>query len=229
MPRLLRLVLCALVLPIAACDSGEDESGLASASFSIQVSDGPTRIYTNAAYFSEAAQDGMSAFGVVLGAVSEAQTEQPPLTAGLVRLGATPGPGAYSVADILADVPDVTGFQGFYIDPDQLSEDFDPFDLSGFFYARSGSVTLSRVERRESVEGEFSMSVQSVRIEGFDPDDPTGGNPTVEPTGEPFQVTGAFNAAFDADLFGDVEFPDTPLARRLAVPPGLIRLPRLSR
>ncbi len=220
----LGLALCALVLTFAACDSGE-ESDLAAASFTLQVDGGPLRTYAQAAYFNEATtEDGQTAFGVLLGG------EGSP-TAAFVRLGTTPAAGSYRVADTFEqEALDVSAFQGFYIDPDQLPDEPDFFDFTGFFYARSGSVTLDRVERGETVQGEYAITVQAIRVEGFDPEDPRGGTPTFEPTGEPVQLTGAFNASFDADLFGGVEIPDTPLARRrLAVPPGLIRLPDLSR
>lgn len=221
MSRLLSLALCVLV--VSACDSG-DESDLAAASFSLRVDGGETRTYTQAAYYGDQQVDGNQVFGILLG------DENGSPSVALIRVGATPAEGSYRVGNAL-DIggTGTTDVQAFYID---LSETDDPLSspLAGFYFARSGSLTLDRVERGASVEGQFQLSVQAVRVDGFDPSDPDGGTPTVVPVGEPFPVSGAFNATFDADLFDDAGLPTDGAARvRLAVPPGLIRLPGMLR
>ena len=212
------LFLALLVLSLAACDSGDEESALPEGTFTLRVDGGETRTFAQAALFGEQRVQGFSVFGILLGLAAD--DASPVQSAALIRLGQTPPAGTYTIGDLLGGTPSLSAFQGFYIDPELFSDDeidpddFDP-SLGGFFYARSGSVTIDRSESRRSVEGQFTMSVQAVEVGEFDPNDPRAEPPELTPVGEPFAVEGAFNARFQENLLGDLDIPagEFPLPR----------------
>lgn len=205
-----------VALTAAGC-SGSDEEALAPGTFTLRVDGGAARTYVGSALFGQDASGGQPLFGISLGATAGAGEPEPNVF--FIRPGAAPRPGRYPLADLVGTtgIPDLSGFFGVYIDPDQAFDPEQPPDLEpggelpGFYYARSGTVTIDRIEASDAVEGSFVMSVQSVRMVGFNPDDPESGPGSVEPVGEPVAVEGEFNASFRRGLFSDV----APVSARL--------------
>ena len=214
------VVLAALALSVAACDSA-DEDRLEADTFTLRVDGGETRTYRGSAFFSEDEVEGEELFGLLLGAAGgglEVEAGDGPYVA-FMRPGSAPRAGAYSFVDVfdtdgLGFPLGTDAFVGVYLDPSQL--DIDPDGLGstgGLFYVRSGTLTFDRVEAGDAVEGHFEVSAQGFTFVGFDPDGPFS-DISIEPVGGPVRVEGAFNASFRPGLLDSDFVFETPLARR---------------
>ena len=205
-----------LVAAVAAGCSSSDEGALVPSTFTLRVDGGSSQTYAGSAHFSHDAFSGEPMFGIALGAPMGTPEVGPYMT--FIRFGAPPRPGRYPLADFAAPTgaPNPDEFFGLYFDPggafDRGRGPEPGGALPGFYYARTGTLTIDRIEASDAVEGRFAMTVQSFRVTGFDPEDPDGSPGGLEPVGEPVEVAGEFNASFRSGLFNDAPPVGAPLA-----------------
>lgn len=200
MHRLLRLALVALVLPLAACDSG-DEGALAPNTFTLSV-DGSAAVTRPDAYEGTFInEEGEQTFTLLLGA----EPDQEDMTADLpivqfARRGGQPSTGRYVLPDLndLTVEPSRDAFLTLYLEPALLDPE-NPFSFTGISAATSGTLTVEE-SNAERISGTYSATVRQIDIlaGGF--------------TGSPVQSEGAFNAVFSDDF--TTEITDAPTARQ---------------
>ena len=201
MTRSFFLALCAVLLPLSACDSGEAASDLAPNTFTLSVDGGAEATRPGAYHGFQNDADAGRSFAISLGADPAGDGALDGVAVAFVRPGTERlETGTYRLATLfdVSNEPPADAVVGVLVDPSLSGGEDDPFGFAGLFVSSSGTVTVE-TSTAERVSGRYSASFVSF----------SGG------AAGRVRAQGAFNTVFSDRFDGG-----GPLARRR---PSLLR------